>query len=191
MPSCQKRKKTNNVNPIRNLRGRDCSIVAGIEDRIIRVPNKVVLAAFDDDGELCGLSESFNSRTQIGGQVAGNILFGTSAQPAAFNYCALSSNSSFSPVYTDTTLSTEIVTVGLGRKQGVFTQPVLVNITSFNATGATTMVTTWSAITGPMTVYGAGLLNAVSTGTLGFEAATATTVVASGYTLVLTWTLNE
>jgi len=110
----------------------------------------------------------------------------TAAQPAAFNYMAVSANVTAVSA-ASTTLPGEIVsgtTGGLGRAQATFAHT--------NGTNTSTLTLTFTASgTGlPVTVAKIGILNAVSVGTLGYETmlnATATLTTA-GDNVAITWT---
>lgn len=112
----------------------------------------------------------------------------TAAQPAAFNYIALTANAT-APAATDTTLTGEIATAGgaLVRAQAVFAHT--------NGTNTSTLTKTFTANGTdalPVTVAKIGIFNAASVGTLGFETllnATAT-LSASGDALTVTDTIT-
>jgi hypothetical protein len=166
------------------------TIIPGIEDRIILVPNKVVAAVFDDRGKLKQVDECWNSRTAAGAVAVSHALFDTAAQPGAFKYVALTTTGAFTPVVGDTVLSAEVTTGGCARQAHVYTAASAPG--ALNGTGATVSTTTWGSITLSFTLTGAGIFNAASVGTLGFESAFGASVaVQNGYSLVLTWTLNE
>lgn len=112
----------------------------------------------------------------------------TAAQPAAFNYIALTANVT-APSATDTTLTAEITTAGGGllRAQGVFAHT--------NGTNTATLTKTFTANGSdslPVTLGKIGIFNAASVGTMGFEtllSATAT-LSASGDNVTITETLT-
>lgn len=119
--------------------------------------------------------------------IAGQVL-GTSAQPAAFNYMAVTANST-APAAADTTLTGEITTAGGGlvRKQATYAHT--------NGTSTATLTATYTANGSdvlPVTLAKIGILNASSSGTLGFEtllSATAT-LSASGDQVTVTDTVT-
>lgn len=155
-------------------------------DTLNKIANPVVLDVYDQNGILVAHKECTNSRVQAGGVAVAAAIFGGTG--ITFKYVALSNNSGFAPANTDTTVSGEITTLGLSRATGSVT--LASTQSSLNSTAATTITATWS-VTGSTTIYGAGLLSATSGGTLGFEATTTATPVANGYTVNLSWTLNE
>ncbi len=148
--------------------------------------NPLVLEVLDENGELVSRHISYNSRVQAGGVAVHAAIFGGTG--ITFKYVALSNNSVFAPTNTDTTVSGEITTLGLIRATG--SVALASSQSSLNSTAATTITAAWN-VTGSTTIYGAGLLSATSGGTLGFESTTTPTPVANGYTVNLSWTLNE
>lgn len=112
----------------------------------------------------------------------------TAAQPAAFNYMAVSANSTAASA-SNTTLPGEITTAGGGllRAQATYAHTGGTNTTTltktFTANGSDTL---------PVTIAKIGVLNASSVGTLGYETllnATATLTV-SGDNVAITHTLT-
>lgn len=119
--------------------------------------------------------------------IAGQVL-GTAAQPAAFNYVALTADTG-APAAGDTTLTGEIATAsgGLIRKQATYAHT--------NGTSTATLTVTYTANSNdrlPVTVAKIGVFNAVSSGTLGFESLLSSTVTisASGDQLTITDTIT-
>jgi len=113
-------------------------------------------------------------------------VFGTAAQPAAFNYIAVTANAT-APAAADTTLTAEITTAGGGliRKQATYahttgTQTSTLTAT-FTANGSDSL---------PVTLAKAGVFNASSAGTMGFESliSPTATLSASGDNVTLTQT---
>jgi len=113
---------------------------------------------------------------------------GTSAQPAAFNYMALTANAT-APAAGDTTLTAEITTAGGGllRAQATYAHTGGTNTSTltktFTANGSDVL---------PVTVAKIGVFNAASSGTMGYETllnATATLTV-SGDNLAVTHTIT-
>lgn len=112
----------------------------------------------------------------------------TAAQPAAFNYIALTANAT-APSAGNTTLTAEITTAGGGllRAQATFAH-----------TGGTATYTLTKTFTGngsdayPVTLAKIGVFNASTVGTLGYEtllSATAT-LAASGDNVAITETVT-
>lgn len=112
----------------------------------------------------------------------------TSAQPASFNYMAVSSNST-APSAASTTLPGEITTAGGGllRKQATYAHSAGTNTSTLTAT-----FTANGSDSLPVTIAKIGVLNAASVGTLGYETllnATATLTV-SGDNVTVTETVT-
>lgn len=104
--------------------------------------------------------------TNAGRDAIFSQVLGTSTQPAAFNYVALTANTG-TPAATDTSLAGEITTAGGGliRKQATFAHT--------NGTTTATLTVTFTANGSdslPVTVHKVGDFNASSSGTLGFTA---------------------
>ena len=126
--------------------------------------------------------------TNAGKDMIAAQIAGTSAQPAAANYIALTANST-SPSASDTTLTGEITTGGGGlvRAQATYAhtngQSTFTLTKTFTANGSDSL---------PVTIAKIGVFNAASSGTLAFEtllSATAT-LTASGDALVVTETVT-
>jgi hypothetical protein len=113
-------------------------------------------------------------------------VYGTSAQPAAANYIALTANST-SPSASNTTLTGEITTAGGGlvRAQATYAhttgQATATLTKTFTANGSDSL---------PVTVAKIGIFNASSGGTMTNETLldTSATLSASGDTLTVTET---
>lgn len=138
------------------------------------------------DGTIEELEPTYNSRVLAGASWQAQIM-GNASGAASMQYIALSSNASFSPVNTDTAVSTEITTVGLGRAIGTY--GTMTGGATLNAAAAYTISKTFTA-SGTMTVYGAGLLNASSAGTLYVESTMTAASLANLDSLAITWTIN-
>lgn len=113
----------------------------------------------------------------------------TAAQPAAFNYTALTANSSAASA-ASTTLTGEIATAsgGLIRKQSTFAHT--------NGTSTATLTTTFTANGSdslPVTVAKIGVFNASSSGTLGYESllSSTATITNVGDALTVTQTITR
>jgi len=114
--------------------------------------------------------------------------FGTSAQPAAANYMAVTANST-SPSASDTTLTGEITTAGGGlvRAQATYAHT--------NGTSTATLTKTFTANGSdslPVTLAKIGVFNASSSGTMAIETllkATAT-LTTSGDNVTITDTIT-
>lgn len=113
---------------------------------------------------------------------------GTSAQPAAFNYMALTASAT-APAATDTTLTGEITTAGGGL---VRAQATYAHTTGTNTTTLTKTFTANGSDTLPVTLAQIGVLNASSSGTLGYHTAlnATATLNVSGDNLTVTETVT-
>lgn len=112
----------------------------------------------------------------------------TSAQPAAFNYGALSANSTAAAA-TDTTLAGEITTAGGGLLRAQMTYAHTAG------TNTSTLTKTWTANGTdvlPVTIAKWASFNASSAGTMGEEALLSSTVTlsTSGDSITVTYTLS-
>lgn len=104
-------------------------------------------------------------KTTVGIDAISKQVADTAAQPAAFNYIALTANAT-APSAASTTLTAEIATGGGGliRAQAVFAHT--------NGTATFTLTKTFTANGSdalPVTIAKIGVFNAASVGTLGFE----------------------
>lgn len=126
--------------------------------------------------------------TNAGRDLIAAAVYGTSAQPAAANYIALTANSG-SPAAGDTTLTGEITTGGGGliRAQATYAH------TAGTATATLTKTFTANGSDSlPVTIAKIGVFNAASSGTMAHEtllAATAT-LSASGDACTITETIT-
>lgn len=128
-------------------------------------------------------------QTTVGRDAVAAQIASTSAQPAPFNYLAVTANSS-APSAGDTTLPGEIATPsgGLVRKQAAYAHT--------NGTSTFTLTATFTANGNdalPVTLAKLGVLNAASTGTLGWETLLNTTVTlnTSGDAVTITETITQ
>ena len=131
------------------------------------------------------LSVSHISRVNAGAAaITGNI---ASSQVPVFIYAALSTDTA-TPVLTDTVCPAEITSGGLARQAatyGSYVAPI-----TLNGVASYQMTTSWTA-TGSFTVAKICMLNASSSGVLGFETLLGAPVsVANTDTINLTWTFN-
>lgn len=113
----------------------------------------------------------------------------TGAQPAAFNYMALTANSSaFSAA--STTLTGEITTAsgGLIRKQATYAHTTGTNTATLTAT-----YTANGNDSKPVTIAKIGVFNASSSGTLGYETllSSTSTITNTGDALTVTHTVTR
>lgn len=127
-------------------------------------------------------------KTLVGVDAISGQVLGTSAQPAAFNYVALTANSEAFK-NTDTTLAGEIKTAGGGliRAQGTYAH------TTGASTSTITKTFTFNGSDVGVTVAKAGLFNASLVGTMAMEEVLSSTVElkavedAITVTLTVTW----
>lgn len=152
--------------------------------------------ACDDDGLEEALARHFDCPrgeprallTNGGRDALHSQHLGTAAQPAAFNFVALTANAA-APAAGDTTLAGEITTAGGGlvRKQATFAHTAGTNTSTLTATFTAT-----ASDALPVTVAKIGVFNAGSSGTMGYETllnATAT-LSASGDNVTVTETVT-
>lgn len=114
--------------------------------------------------------------------------YGTSTQPAAANYLALSANTT-TPSASSTTLPGEITTGGGGL---IRAQATYAHTTGQSTATLTKVFTANGSDSLPVTVAKVGVLNASSSGTLVHETllTTTATVSSSGDTLTITETVT-
>ena len=135
-----------------NIQARHCQKY--IHDGAIN--NKACAA---DSSTLFFDETNHNLRTTAGGDWQASVMANTSAPPATMNYIALS-NDATAPAAGDTSVASEIVSNGLSRAQGVYAHTA--------STASLTVQKVFNA-TGTQASQKTGLLNASSSGTLGFE----------------------
>lgn len=156
-----------------NIQARHCQkyVVSGVFDNA---------ACAADASTLFFEHEDHNLRTTAGGDWQASVMGNTSAPPATMNYIALS-NDATAPSAADTSVASEIVSNGLSRAQGTYAHTA--------GTASFTIQKVFNA-TGTQASQKTGLLNASSTGTLGFENTYTQVTVNNGDTLTVTWTIN-
>lgn len=137
-------------------------------------------ACAEDPSTIFYTHKDHNLRTTAGGDWQASVMGNTSAPPATMNYIALS-NDATAPAVGDTVVAGEISSNGLSRAQGVYAHT--------GGTASFTIQKVFSA-TGTQASQKAGLLNASSSGTLGFENTYTSVTVNNGDTLTVTWTIN-
>jgi hypothetical protein len=141
---------------------------------------------------IFNLIPSFNSRVNIGGDLIGSLITGTSlnsiSSPLPPKYIALADTSTITAAAADTTLSHETAASGLTRAlgtQGGYTRP-----TTLDGAASYTVTKTFTA-GATATVYAAALFDAASTGNMFVEAnLSSSATLNSGDTLQITWTVN-
>jgi hypothetical protein len=142
--------------------------------------DRVTIVARHHDGTIFYRATVHNLETNAGLDFQAAVMGGTSAQPAACNYLALT-NTAITPGATDTTLSGEITTNGLSRAQATYAHTA--------AAASYSEAHTWTA-TGAQSAQAAGMFNASSAGTMCFENTFTGVSLATNDTLTLTWTVN-
>jgi hypothetical protein len=127
-------------------------------------------------------------RTNAGTDMMAAQISGTSSQPAAANYLALTANNT-TPAASDTTLSGEITTAGGGL---IRAQAVYAHTTGTSTYTLTKAFTANGSDSLPVTVAKLGVFNAASAGTMAFESAISPTATlsASGDALTITSTVT-
>jgi hypothetical protein len=137
---------------------------------------------------------AYNSRVAKGGDLIASLITGASqnsiTSPLPPKYIALQDTGALTPANGDTTLSHECVATGLTRALGVqggyVTPSVLDGACSYTVTKTFT-----NSSGGAVTIYGAGLFDAISTGNLFVEAnLSSNAIMAVSDTLAITWTVN-
>lgn len=151
----------------------------------------------DDDPEFervvagyfgCPRGEPMALLTSVGRDALHKQHLDTAAQPAAFNYIALTANTTAEST-ASTTLTAEIATAGGGllRAQGTFAHTTGTNTSTltktFTANGSDSL---------PVTIGKIGVFNASSAGTMGYEKllSPTATLSASGDNVALTYTIT-
>jgi hypothetical protein len=119
----------------------------------------------------CPVGEPTMLLTTAGRDALHSQHLGTAAQPAAFNYMAVTASTT-APAVGDTTLAGEIVTAGGGllRAQATFAHTAGTNTSTLTKT-----FTANSSDTLPVTLAQIGVLNATSSGTLAYHTALSAT----------------
>lgn len=144
------------------------------------------------NGKLVKRSFSYNSRVNIGGDLIGSLITGTSlnsiVSPLPPKYIALST-ATLTPAATDTTLASETVVAGVARALG--TQGGYVRPTTLDGAALYTVTKTFTLTGSATTIVSAALFDAVSSGNMFVEANLSTSAtMATNDTLALTWTIN-
>ncbi len=147
-------------------------------ERYVPRQNWVHIVARHKDGTIFSDQWVHNLRVNAGINWQYNQMAGTSA--AVCTYLALS-NDSGAPAAGDTAVASEITGANLARANATPTHTT--NATSY------TLTYTWTA-NANQSAQKAGMLNAVSAGTLCFENTFLQVSMASGDTLAVTWTVN-
>jgi hypothetical protein len=162
-------------------------VLAEFHEEAILKPRNIVRLQLVRGGREIFRTIGFNARTDAGASFLASLAGSGAGVPLA--YIGLST-ATLTPVKTDTTLASEIVTTGLARKTstyGSYTAPTTLN-------GAASYVLSASFTNGggsAVTVVSAGCFSAVSGGTLGFETNfSASTTLQVGDTANVSWTFN-
>jgi hypothetical protein len=146
---------------------------------------KGLQACLADPTTVYGVAYTHNLRTNSGDDFFNAQLFGTSAAGAQANYLAITSTA-ITPDVGHTTLSGELTTNGLARKQGGVSHSAGASQTVLSATW------TYNGAAGTVTINGVGLFTASSGGTMTHEASvtSAPTVTNNGDTVTINYTQN-
>jgi hypothetical protein len=146
---------------------------------------KGLAACMADPSTLYGRVVTHNLRTDGGDDFFHAQLFGTSAATAQANYLAITSTV-ITPAASHTTLSGELTTNGLARKQATVTHTASSSSTLLQATW------TYNGAAGTVTINAVGLFTASSAGTMTHEASipSAPTVTNNGDTATVNYTMN-
>ena len=144
------------------------------------IRTNVSIVARHPDGEIYFDSNGPDLETNAGNDFQAAVMGGTSAQPAACNYLALT-NTAITPAVTDTTLSGEITLNGLARALGTYAHTA--------AAASYSIAHTWTA-TASQSAQAAGMFNASSSGTMCFENTFTAVALSTNDTLTLTWTIS-
>ncbi len=158
-----------------------------VKANIVRINGN--LSMFD---RFLNMMPSFNSRVNIGGDLIGSLITGTSlnsiVSPLPPKYIALADTSTITAAATDTTLAHETAVSGLTRALG--TEGGYVRPTTLDGAASYTVTKTFTAgATG--TIYAAALFDASSAGNMFVEAnLSSSATLNSGDTLAITWTVN-
>ncbi len=153
--------------------------------------NRVGALLTRKDGTQEFLGFAYNSRVDIGGDLIGSLITGTSlnsiSSPLPPKYIALST-ATLTPAHGDTTLASETSASGMGRALG--TQGGYVRPTTLDGAALYTVTKTFTAGT-TVTIVSAALFDAASTGNMFVEAnLSSSAAMVSGDTLAITWTVN-
>jgi hypothetical protein len=136
----------------------------------------------------CPVGEPMMLLTTVGRDALHSQHMNTAAQPAAFNYIAVTANAT-APSAASTTLTAEISTAGGGllRAQATYAHTASTNTTTltktFTANGSDSL---------PVTIAKIGVFNASTVGTLGYETllSSTATLTASGDNVAITETVT-
>lgn len=136
----------------------------------------------------CAIGEPVNLLTNGGRDALHAQHLSTAAQPAAFNYMAVTADATAAAA-TDTTLAGEIATAGGGllRAQATYAHTAGTNTTTltktFTANGTDAL---------PVTIAKIGVFNAATVGTMGYETAlnATATLTTSGDSVTITETVT-
>jgi hypothetical protein len=152
----------------------------------ILIPNITRFQVVRANGKVEKPQFSHNSRVDAGANAIAQLIGSAAGLP--FIYVALTSNSS-AVVKTDTTLSGEYTTAGLGRvaaSYGSYTAPA-----TLNGAASYVLTATWSCTSNGQAVNKIAAFTAISVGTMGFETLLGSTeTLNNGDTGLLTWTFQ-
>jgi hypothetical protein len=152
-------------------------------EHLRQVWNEVDIVVRNADGSIAQHEHVKNFRTNAGGDAQASQMADTSTQSAACNQIAVSTTA-ITPALTDTTLSGEVTTNGLGRAVGTFTSNTNSAHTQF------TLVKTFTASGTVSSVQAGAVFNASSGGSLCWEATWSPVNLVNTQTITITWTVN-
>lgn len=145
-------------------------------------PNAVSLVVRDTQGRVKQVIKTHNLRTNAGADFQKNQMSGTAV--AVANFIAVTQNAT-APVASDTTLTGEETTNGLGRAAGTF------NGGAAGSTSYTLSKTFTYTGSGSVNLNKAAVFNGASGSTMVFETLFGTPAnLATGDQITVTWTVN-
>lgn len=156
--------------------------------------NRVGATIIRANGKVEHLGFAYNSRVDKGGDLIASLITGAAqnsiTSPLPPKYIALQDTGALTPAHGDTTISHECAQTGLTRalgSQGGYVTPTVLD----GAASYTVTKTFTNTSAGSVTIYGAALFDASSTGNLFVEAnLSANAILAVNDTLALTWTVS-
>jgi len=156
--------------------------------------NRIDVVLTDENGKVKKVGHSYNSRVDVGAALCAYLQCGTNlgslSSPNYAKYIALQDTGVLSPAHTDTTLSHECVAAGLTRAlatAGTWTAATALDgVASFILSKSFT-----NSSGGSVTVYGAGIFDAASSGNMYVEGNfTSSYSIANLYSMTVNWTIN-
>ncbi len=146
---------------------------------ILKIKGTAKLRLDHPDGSFHETNWLENTITTLGKAAISGLVGNTGAQ-TAFTYLAVGTSAT-TPAASDTTLTAEITTLGLGRAAATVSR-----VTTTTANDTLQLVYAWTA-SGSTTVQEAGILNAASSGVLLSHILTTALPVVNGTVLTITY----